>query len=251
MPRTLQSYLYALLEKRHWKAMLNIGLYCTCPLDFISRYLFGNGEYPHNISIKKGKDHVHITVYSWHDVLTVNEIFFREDYHTPRDSSVIVDLGSNIGISASYFLTQANCRVYMYEPVPANLERLYGNIEPYIDRCEVHPVAIGVSRGIHSFGVERTGRYGGLGLNTGTVIDVQTIGIVDELSRILEIHGHIDVLKIDVESLEQELLHALDNTILKKIRLIHIEFPGKLDYPDHIFTLSQRGYIYSLKNKLW
>jgi FkbM family methyltransferase len=251
MSRTLQSCLSASLEKRHWKALINIALRCRYPFDFIARYLFNKYEYPHKIFIKNGKGDIPITVYSWHDILTVNEIFFREDYYTPKDSSIIVDLGSNIGISALYFLTQSNCRVYMYEPVPSNLEKLYWNIKPYAHRCEVHPVAIGPFEGTCSFGIEATGRYGGLGLNTGTVIDVQSVSITQELIRVLEIHNHIDVLKMDVESMEFEMLHALDDTILKKIRYIHVEFNGELKFSKSFFALSKRGTVYSLKNTLF
>jgi FkbM family methyltransferase len=251
MSRRLQSYLSASFEKRHWKSLINIVLRCRHPLDFLSRYLFEKGDYPHKVFIKNEKDDIKINVYSWHDILTVNEIFFREDYYTPQNSSVIVDFGSNIGVSALYFLTHANCHVYMYEPVPSNLEKLYLNIEPYTHLCEVHPVAIGVSDGIGSFGVEETGRYGGLNLNTGTAIDVQTVSIAQELARILEIHNHIDLLKIDVENLEFELLQAINDAIFKRIRYIHVEFSGKLQFSNNIFAVSKRGTIYTLKNTLY
>ena len=38
---------------------------------------------------------------------------------------VVVDVGSNIGISALFFLTRnSSCRMWLYEPVPRNVERL-------------------------------------------------------------------------------------------------------------------------------
>lgn len=252
MPRTLESYLSALLEKRHWKALLSIILNCRRPFNFISRYLFQKGNYPHDVIIKRHQNNiVKITTYSWHDILTVNEIFFREDYYTPPNSSVIVDIGGNIGVSALYFLSQANCRVYIYEPVPSNLEKLHRNIEQYVAQCEVYPVAIGITDGVCSFGIEATGRYGGINLNTGTMIDVQTVSIVQELTRILELHDHIDVLKIDIENLELELLQALDASILKKIRYIHVEFNDELNFLNKHFAISKRGMVYSLKNTLY
>ncbi len=43
----------------------------------------------------------------------------------PRDISVVVDFGSNIGISALYFLTRnQDIKVYLFEPVPQNILRL-------------------------------------------------------------------------------------------------------------------------------
>ena len=62
-----------------------------------------------------------MTLYSCHDILTVNEIFCRNDYPASQDLRVVVDIGSNIGISAAYFLTRNNqVRCYLFEPDPKN-----------------------------------------------------------------------------------------------------------------------------------
>ena len=43
-----------------------------------------------------------------------------------------VDFGSNIGISALYFLTRnPSVQVYLFEPVPSNIERLRENLKGY------------------------------------------------------------------------------------------------------------------------
>lgn len=39
-------------------------------------------------------------------MMTFNEIFLRMDYFLPEDARTVLDLGSNKGISALYFLTR-------------------------------------------------------------------------------------------------------------------------------------------------
>ena len=46
------------------------------------------------------------TLHSSHDMFTVNEVFCREDYACGPGIRTVVDVGSNIGISALYFLTR-------------------------------------------------------------------------------------------------------------------------------------------------
>jgi len=54
-------------------------------------------------------------------MLTVNEIFCREDYYCNGSVNVVVDLGSNIGLSALYFLSRNDkAKVYLFEPDPKN-----------------------------------------------------------------------------------------------------------------------------------
>ena len=237
-------------QGRHWRALLNILRKARRPVDFLRRYLLGQGDYPATINIRRDSGLVPLTAWSWHDILTINEIFFREDYPVPPGSKVIVDLGSNVGISVLYFLleTGPDGLVYAYEPVPENLEKLRLNLRGHEHRFHLAPHAIGPASGQASFGVEKTGRYGGLGLPGETSIEVTVLDVNAEIRRILERHGRIDVLKIDIESLEQDLLKAIDRDSLRKIRCIHLEFNGRLNFAPDGFTVSRRGLVYTLKN---
>ena len=237
-------------QGRHWRALLNILRKARRPVDFLRRYLLGQGDYPTTINIRRDSGLVPLTAWSWHDILTINEIFFREDYPVPPGSKVIVDLGSNVGISVLYFLLETGPAglVYAYEPVPENLEKLRLNLCGHEHRFCLTPHAIGPASGQASFGVEKTGRYGGLGLPGETSIEVTVLDVNAEIRRILERHGRIDVLKIDIESLEQDLLKAIDRDSLRKIRCIHLEFNGRLNFAPDGFTVSRRGLVYTLKN---
>ena len=141
-----------------------------------------------------------------------------------------MDIGSNIGISALYFLTRnPTSRVYLFEPDPRNVERMRDNLRGYADRVEITQAAVGTEAGQALFEFEPTGRYGSL-VQTATerqptadllTVEVRRIDAV--LERILEIEGHIDVLKIDTEGTETELVAALEPDQLERISSIYYE----------------------------
>ena len=176
-------------------------------------------------------------------MLTINEIFFRKDYIIPERSKTIVDFGSNIGISVLYYLqnTMPSSFVYAYEPVPDNCEKFEKNLSHYQGRYSLFPVAVGAEPGICSFGVEPTGRYGGIGLNFKEKIDVRVVGIEDVLSQIIAKHGVIDAVKIDTESQELKMLAALSEQTLAKIRCISLEYLGDLAVTPKNFSITGKA----------
>jgi FkbM family methyltransferase len=193
------------------------------------RFLLARGEYPYVCRVRTPSGMVEPTLYSSHDMLTVNEIFCREDYRCGRDLRVAVDIGANIGISALYFLTRnADLRVYAFEPDPRNVERLRSNLAAYFDRYHLEEVAIDTSDGSARFASDPYGRYGTLAYEGDTwyeptFIDVRVRSINGVLAGILERESEIDILKIDTEGLEERLVSALDEDLLRRIRTIVYE----------------------------
>lgn len=157
-------------------------------------------------------------------MLTINEIFCRLDYSASASDLAIVDFGSNIGISALYFLTRSDKSfVYCYEPLPLNCARFKKNLEKFKGRYQLAEYAVALEDGSTQFGCEPTGRYGGIGKNTGSTITVECLNAINILCQILEEHGEIDVLKIDIETLEREILLSIPASVLRKIKKIYIE----------------------------
>ena len=208
-----------------------MSLHYPDPLDSARRYLTAKGEYPHQCRLRTPIGTVSPTLYSSHDMSTVNEVFCRSDYRSARDLRVAVDIGSNIGLSALYFLTRnRSSRVYLFEPDPKNVERLRSNLRGYETRLQIEEVAVGISDGEESFAVETTGRYGTLvspeieaEQRQGAVIAVRVRRIDAILEEILQREDRIDVLKIDTEGTERELVEAIPRHLLERISTIYYE----------------------------
>lgn len=206
--------------------------------DDASRYLTGRGEYPHTCEVRTPNGRVSIELASHHDMITVNEIFCRLDYRMDTAARTIVDIGSNIGVSALYFLTHSDAHVWLYEPVPRNLAALRTNLEQFEGRYTLHEAAVADFTGTASFSVEASGRYGGLRREWGESLEVDCVDINTVLAEVLDEHETIDVLKLDTEGSEQSTVAAIDRELLPRIRTIYFEadeepgpmFPELFDY---------------------
>lgn len=77
--------------------------------------------------------------------------------------------------------------------------------------------------GTASFGYEPTGRYGGIGKCSGSIMTVECRNAIDVLRGILAEHGEIDALKIDIETLERDMLLSIPESLLRRIKKIYIE----------------------------
>ena len=193
------------------------------PLQNLRRFLTGKGTYPYRCRVRTPLGIVAPTLYTSHDMSTVNEVFCRLDYRAPKDLKVAVDFGSNIGISALYFLTRnPTARVYLFEPNPENVARLRLNLAGFEDRYELDAAAVAVSAGHVSFATEPTGRYGRIS-EKGDVISVPCRAVGEVMKRILEREGRVDMLKVDIEGHEDVLLAAIDPELLKRVDTVCCE----------------------------
>ena len=169
------------------------------------------------------------------DYFTINEIFGSEIYYANNTPQVFLDLGSNIGCSELYFLSRNNSNiVYGCEPVPRLYNQLNKNINSCKDRVHNQNVAISDVDGEVSMGIEDSGRYGGIGVVTGENITVQSRNINTILQEIFSKHEYIDIVKIDIEGVEQTVINAIDKEYLKRIKLIYVEAGDEFIYPDNL-----------------
>lgn len=246
--RNLKQVVSAIVGKQHYIALFNM---CRNYPDFWKntlRYLTGRGHYPYEIEIKTPTGIIKPKLYSHEDLLTVNEIFCRYDYYAGSHIRTVVDVGSNIGLSALYFLTRNNlAKCYLYEPDTANTEKLIKNLSGFEDRYRLAEKAVSDETGTIEFGVEATGRYGGIGVNTGKQIRVECININEVLRNVLDKEDVIDILKIDTEGVEIKTVEAINVEYLQRIRRIYLEAqPQYKLHPDY-FRQKQYGSICRLK----
>lgn len=228
-----------LFAPRNYAAAARIPWTFVQPVDFAQRYFFGGGSYPYRCVIRTPLGRVAATLYSHHDVWTANEVFARRDYEIGSDLVTAVDVGSNIGISGLYFLTRnARSRVFLYEPDPRNIERLRSNLAPFSTRWELDTCAVGPETGTATFGIDPTGRYGGIGVESDDSFEVEVTGINEILERVLEDRSHIDVLKVDTEGLEHRTVAAIRPDLLSRIATIYFEWPHVVESPAEGFDIS-------------
>lgn len=213
------------------------------PLPAAAGYFLGSGTYPCSVRVRTPAGPISITLFNSHDAVTVHEIFCRLDYRCPTPPGVVVDLGSNIGISALYFLTRSQATYCeLYEPDPRNVPRLLVNLERFDGRFALHEHAVADRQGVLPFVREPTGRYGSLNASlsapsanpaaslltspTGAgqdVINVDVEHVNSVVDRAITRHGAIDLLKVDTEGSELATVKAIDAELLKHIRRIVIE----------------------------
>lgn len=222
--RSARSILTAPLRRRHYRALAGALRRYPTPLRNLWRYLLQRGSYPYRCRIRTPLGEIAPTLPGPHDMLTVTEVFCAGAYSVGRDAAVIVDFGANIGITALYFLTEApGSRLHLFEPNPALARALGENLAGFADRVQLSEVAISTHEGSTEFGVEPSGRYGGIGVPGTTPIEVPCRSATAVLEEILRAEGKIDLLKIDVEGIEIELLRSLPAELLPRIGEIQLE----------------------------
>jgi FkbM family methyltransferase len=222
--RDIGQMLIAPFQVRHYRALFQMRRVCPDFRECFRRYLTNAGTYPYVIRLNTPQGIVAPTLFSYHDMLTINEVFCREDYRVGPDIRCVVDIGANIGLSALYFLTRnSDVHVYLFEPVVENRTKLRQNLDTYVSRYTLYEEAVGISTGMIAFGIEPTGRYGGIGRETGTVRQIPCRHINDVLAEILAKEPLIDVLKLDTEGLEAATVHAIAPEFLPRIKLILYE----------------------------
>lgn len=105
--RPVTTIVGAVFRRPHWKAAANMFRVYDDAIGSCWRYLSARGVYPRSICLRTPLGKIRPVAYSHHDMLTINEIFCRHDYSASASDQIIVDFGSNIGMSALYFLTRS------------------------------------------------------------------------------------------------------------------------------------------------
>ena len=160
---SIKSFSAALFKKPFYLAFIKVLFLFKSPLEVLVRYVFEVGNYPQKFYVRTPLGLQSATAFSHHDLITIIECFGKLDYRASKDISVVVDFGSNIGISALYFLTRnQDIKVYLFEPVPQNILRLKENLKGFENRYILRECAVGIERGQFDFACDETGRYGGL-----------------------------------------------------------------------------------------
>ena len=248
--RDFKTVASSMVQRRHYVAASNMLRLYERPARTLRHYLTGGGEYPSTVRVKTPMSPVDLRLYSSHDLLTVNEIFCRKDYSADASDKVIVDFGSNIGISAAYFLTRGpETFTYLFEPLPANISKLKQNLQSFAGRFDLNPVAVGPYEGQVTFGWEETGRYGGVNAAFDKTISVTCRNSNKVLEEILGKHGHIDILKVDIETLEEAVVRGIPESLARNIKKVYAEFTFRDNPLASTHNLHQYGTVAQFRRR--
>lgn len=180
---------------------------------------------------------------------TYYEIEFLEyiarNYH---NQNVVLDIGANIGNHSVFFARHLDCtKVIAFEPVDVNLKVLRKNLEEFGERAEIVETALSNTSGERPLYNSCVGNFGGFSLekygHSFVVQDSIQIATLDSLN----LQG-VTMMKLDVESHENEVLEGAKNTIEENKPIIFVEnchysHPWQHTNPEpHAKILQSYGY---------
>jgi len=192
------------------------------PIKAMYDEFFTKGKYPKLIETKQG---VKIKLFSFADFSTFNLVFCRQDYLADKKINVVLDIGSNIGITTHYWLFKnQQAKIYCYEPSKKNFNRFIENTKKFRKNIKIKQNAVSnfngsvnlykSQNGVNDSIVERVSKN----FDKVKVVDINSI-----LKKIFKDFKILDILKIDTEGCERIILKSINKKYLKKIRIINIE----------------------------
>lgn len=167
----------------------------------------------------------------------------RMAFYSEESDPVIIDCGSNVGISALYFKSIfPQARITCFEADPAIAEILKRNLKSNgAADVVVHQKAVWThSKGV-SFGSE--GADGGSVQDGGNTVFVPSV----RFKEILQQFDRVDLLKIDIEGAEVEVLGDCSEE-LYRVKYLYVEYHSLSDRPQELdkllLVLKNNGFRY-------
>ena len=148
------------------------------------------------------------------DLLVLEQVFLDGEYHVepiePESIRYIVDLGSNIGVTAMFWAQRyPDARMVLVEPDPDNFKLLKRNTAAFQDRCLLLKAAVSDKCGETSF-FKSDREYGHSilkGDDSVSEIQVRTLTVSEVLSE--ADFPRVDLLKMDIEGGEQIVMPTI------------------------------------------
>jgi FkbM family methyltransferase len=238
--RRLRAFRRKLLDRSNYRAIPRFPVVHHHPIRILFEDAFSLGRYPRTLTIKTPTGQVDVQLFSAADLSTLNLIFCRQDYYLPENTRVVVDVGSNIGLSALYWLTRnQESYVYCHEPAPVSYDRLVSNLRPFQGRFQARNEAVSNFRGVATLGIETSGVNSSLELRSTNSVTCQVVHINEVLEAAVRRHGQIDVLKVDSEGHEFRTLEAIAPEYWKQIRCVNVGCHGASEFVPKEFRYSR------------
>jgi len=166
---------------------------------------------PVPVNISKWGKRVRLYIVNKSDIYVLREIFVDEVYSCDlfdgvSKPEVIVDVGSNIGISVTFFaLKYPKAKIFSFEPDPRAFRILAKNTKSFAN-VSIYKKAVASKVGEMAFYLVNKRSISSSLYERGSrqkKVIVKTIGLAD-IFKELEVH-RVDILKVDAEGAEYEI----------------------------------------------
>jgi FkbM family methyltransferase len=195
-------------------------------------------------------------VYKNDNIISLSLALYGEYCHAEVDimsryldnTSIYVDVGTNIGYHALAVYTQTGCHVRGFEPHPTHFSVAAYNCRDKPIR--IYNTAVGNSNGtitLQDFDPESFGNYGEIKFDNNGTINASIIRLDD-----LEELTHCDLIKIDVEGLELDVLHGATRLLNSSRPVIFYEAIDRENYEpclSYLRDMQYKQYWVTCRNK--
>ena len=210
------------------------------PIRAMVNEFFSIGNYPKTITLM---NKYKIKVYNIDDFSTLNLVFCREDYFKPKKIKVVIDIGSNIGISSLYwFIGNPTCKIYSFEPSEKNFKKQKINTKIFKKNIILKKIGVSNKNEKSKLYLSKSGVNDSIiKIQNADYEIIKLVSINSILEKIFLKSKKIDVLKIDVEGKEREILKSIKKNYFSKIRVINIEGKNYNRFIPKYFSYSFKG----------
>ena len=158
--RSFLTFIKRIVKIENFVAIIRFFKVHKSPIKSILNEIFSSGKYPKILSFNSPLGESKVNLYSYNDFSTFNLIFCRQDYLYRNKQKIILDIGSNIGLSSIFWLTRSkDTVVHCYEPSTENYEKLKKNLKDFDGRFSIFKKAVS-SKTFSSFlNLEKSGVY--------------------------------------------------------------------------------------------
>ncbi len=188
------------------------------------------------------------------DLMTLYEIFVRQDYGSDFSGKVVLDVGAYNGDSAVFFALRGAKKVIALEPYPPSYALAQANIARMglADKITLLPAALGTEEGHATFRIASTepdaNTLAPTPLTKNLITFDQEIQVpVYSLEKLLQTYGSFDFVKLDCEGCEFAIAEKAPEATLRAIPLWHIEYhaaPKPLENRFRALGFQTRRYLH-------
>jgi FkbM family methyltransferase len=209
------------LNIHNYLSIVRIFLIFQNPFHFICCVVLK--KVPNKINIKTPIGKISLFLRNFESLKTIFSVFCREDYISSSEKSHYIDLGSNCGYSAIYFLTRNNQNtIDCYEPEKENLKYLKKNLRLFSQRSNIYKYAIGIKKGREFFYTSADGKYSSLLKKKSQKRYKVNVISFNSLLKKIDIKKKTQI-KIDIEGMEKKIIKKINFKRYKNISKLIIE----------------------------